>query len=157
MNSENKAVDLSELKVADLNEIIDLYATAGVVPAEGTDLSLKADKVKWLEEQRATVGEPHQAEDGTVTLVPITAETDATPAGVVPAEQASTPETDPTPAAPVAPATSPRLIYRGKTVLSHHNKLLNGKLYVEVFIEGESFVIPQGEFNSDVKPARSND
>lgn len=51
----------------------------------------------------------------------------------------------------------PRYIYQGKLVKSFSDKLMHGKVYVEVHTEGETFLLSPAEFSSDVTIAQSND
>lgn len=58
------------------------------------------------------------------------------------------------PVEPVGPAAgvTEELVYRGKTVIRHSNKLVHGKSYVEVDVSGEVYTLTPEEFESDVKP-----
>lgn len=68
---------------------------------------------------------------------------------------------------PVAPSTAPNgpgtnvspsgaadedLVYKGKTVIRHGNKLIHGKLYIEVDVSTEVYTLTPEEFEAEVLP-----
>ena len=165
-------IEYSKMNKDELIAHLDLYRQAKVenVP----EFTTKKDAVAWLTNQSQALGIPHvvTAEDvknqkaqgidlveGEVVILPIDSDTEKKekPEGdegnkSAPVAQKPSDEQVNLGRPPVAKTISPEPVYfyQGKPVISHMNKINNGKIYYQVVTRDSVALLSEEEFNEFV-------